>query len=66
VWLSWLELLDWRSYEALTWQPDPGVNVLVGPNGAGKTSVLEAVAYLSSARSFRGTAEEGLVRAGAE
>ncbi len=66
MWLSWLELDDWRSYDSLTWRPDPGVNVLVGPNGAGKTSVLEAVAYLTSLRSFRSGPDEGLVRAGCE
>jgi DNA replication and repair protein RecF len=42
------------------------VNVLVGPNGAGKTSILEAIAYLSSARSFRGSPDEGLIATGAE
>ncbi|MEQ8819237.1 MAG: DNA replication/repair protein RecF [Sumerlaeia bacterium] len=31
----------------------PGVNLLTGANAQGKTSVLEAVAYLSTGRSFR-------------
>jgi DNA replication and repair protein RecF len=66
VWLSWLELDEWRSHPTLAWSPDPGVNVLVGPNGAGKTSILEAVAYLSAVRSFRGSPDEGLIRVGAE
>ncbi len=66
MWLSWLDLEDWRNHPSLTWAPDPGVNVLVGPNGAGKTSILEAIAYLSSPRSFRGSPDEGLIAAGAE
>ena len=62
--LGWLELTDFRSYPALTFTPEEGVNVLVGGNGAGKTTVLEAVAYLSGLRSFRGVPDAALVRRG--
>jgi DNA replication and repair protein RecF len=64
--VGWLELRDFRSYPALRFEPDPGINVLVGGNGAGKTTVLEAVAYLSGLRSFRRTPDNALVRIGAE
>jgi len=64
--LSWLELRDFRSYESLSFSPDPGLNVLIGPNGAGKTNVLEAVGYLSRLSSFRGAPDTALVRTGAE
>ncbi len=37
-----------------------------GENGAGKTSLLEAVAYASTGRSFRAAGREALVRNGAE
>lgn len=60
--LGWLELGDFRCYHELSFRPDEGVNVLVGDNGAGKTSVLEAIAYLGLLRSFRGTADDSLVR----
>jgi DNA replication and repair protein RecF len=60
--LAWLELRDFRSYERLSFQPDPGLNVLVGDNGAGKTNVLEAVGYLSRLGSFRGAPDAALVR----
>jgi len=66
VHLDWLELRDFRSYRALRLQPDPGVNVLVGANGAGKTNVLEAIAYLSTLRSFRRVPDAALVRETAE
>lgn len=64
--LVWLELRDFRSYEALSFRPDPGVNVLVGANGAGKTSVLEAIGYLATLASFRRSPEASMVREGAE
>lgn len=37
----------------------------MGANGTGKTSVLEALAYLGTRRSFRGAPPEALVRSGA-
>ena len=64
--LSWLELVDFRSYETLGWAPDGTVNVLVGANGAGKTNVLESIGYLASLRSFRRVADSVLVRMGAD
>ncbi len=63
--LEWLRLADVRCYHDLDLRPDPGVNVFVGGNGAGKTTILEAVAYLGSMRSFRGTPDEALIRSGA-
>lgn len=62
--LSWLELSGFRSYGSLEFRPDPGLNVLVGPNGSGKTNVIEAIGYLSSLRSFRGSPDAALVRDG--
>lgn len=62
--LSWLELKDFRSYGVLRFEPDPGINVLVGDNGMGKTSVLEAIGYLGSMRSFRSVPDGALVREG--
>lgn len=42
-----------------------GLTVVAGENGAGKTSLLEAIGYTSSLKSFRGSPREALVRAGA-
>ena len=64
--LAWLEMRDFRSYEALEFRPDPGVNVLIGPNGAGKTSVLEAIGYLATLSSFRRSPDAALVRESAD
>ena len=41
-----------------------GVNILYGNNAQGKTNLLEAVWLASSARSFRATREEQLIRFG--
>ncbi len=41
-----------------------GVNILLGNNAQGKTNLLEAVWLASSARSFRATREEQLIRFG--
>ncbi|MBL8603809.1 MAG: DNA replication and repair protein RecF [Myxococcales bacterium] len=41
--------------------PDPRANVLVGANGQGKTSLLEAVDYAATLRSFRGATRAQLV-----
>jgi DNA replication and repair protein RecF len=64
--VDWISLTEFRSYQNLEWHPDPGVNLLLGPNGAGKTNLLEAIAYLSSLRSFRSVTDVSLVFDGAE
>ncbi len=59
-----LELRDFRSYEHLVLEPDPGLTLLVGPNAAGKTNVIEAVRLLTAAQSFRRPSWGELVRWG--
>ena len=65
MYLTWLELSDFRAYDKLRFEPEPGMNVLVGENGAGKTSILEAVGYLGMMKSFRAVPDAALVRDGA-
>lgn len=64
--LAWLELRDVRSYAELAFEPGDGVNVLIGDNGSGKTTILEAIGYLATLRSFRRDPDASLVREGAE
>lgn len=66
MYLEWLTLSGFRSHTTLEWRPDSGVNILVGDNGAGKTNLLEAVSYLASLKSFRGSPDEALVSYEAE
>jgi DNA replication and repair protein RecF len=61
-----LELADFRIFGAAVLEPQAdGTTVITGENGTGKTSVLEAIVYLSTRRSFRGAPVEALVRTGA-
>ncbi len=48
-----LQLRQFRNYQDLNLTFRPGLNVLEGENGVGKTNVVEAIYYLSFARSFR-------------
>jgi len=64
--IEWLALGDYRSYQELEWNPEPGVNILVGPNGAGKTNLLESISYMATLRSFRRAPDAALVADGAE
>jgi DNA replication and repair protein RecF len=65
--LRHLELADFRTFRSAQLSPEPeGTTAITGANGTGKTSVLEALAYLATRRSFRGAPPEAMVRTGAE
>ena len=64
--LSKLTLRDFRNYEALELECDPGVNLIVGNNAQGKTNLLEAIAYAGSGKSFRALKQSEMVRFGAD
>jgi DNA replication and repair protein RecF len=62
--LEHLWLTDFRSYAEAEFQPAPaGITVVTGANGEGKTNLLEAIGYLATLRSFRGSPAESMVRA---
>ena len=41
-----VELADFRSFERVAVDLDPGVSVLVGQNGMGKTNLVEAIGFV--------------------
>jgi len=60
-----VELADFRSYQRVAVDLDPGVTVLVGQNGMGKTNLVEALGYVATLDSHRVATDAPLVRAGA-
>jgi len=60
-----LELVDFRSYERVACDLQPGGNVLVGANGVGKTNFVEALGFVATLGSHRVATDAPLVRAGA-
>ena len=48
-----LELERFRNYVRFQTEFHPRVNLIYGENAQGKTNLLEAVAYLSTARAHR-------------
>ena len=61
-----LELKNFRSYEAAELEFSPEINVLWGENAQGKTNLLEAIAWLTAAKSFRTRRDSELIAFGAE
>src|SRR5438093_12620978 len=64
--LAALWLTDFRCFREAHLRFPPGVTVILGANAQGKTSLLEAVGWAATGRSFRGVADAALVRAGAD
>lgn len=51
--IGWIQLLEFRNYRTLSWNPSPQLNLLIGANAQGKTNLLEALGFLTTGRSFR-------------
>lgn len=66
MFVTHLQLVDFRSYPAIELPLGPGVTTFVGANGQGKTNLVEAIDYLATLASHRVSSEVPLVRAGAE
>ena len=59
-----LAVHDFRSWESVDLDLEPGVSVLVGANGQGKTNLVEALGYVATLGSHRVSSDAPLVRAG--
>ncbi|RCV53964.1 DNA replication/repair protein RecF [Marinitenerispora sediminis] len=66
MYVSHLQLADYRSYESAYLELEPGISTFVGPNGQGKTNLVEAIGYVATLGSHRVATDAPLVRRGAE
>ena len=62
MWISQLDLTQWRNHESSRLLCPVGVTVLVGPNGHGKTNIVEAIRYLATLGSHRVASAAPLIR----
>lgn len=60
-----LELRDFRSWQELQVDLEPGITIFLGRNGFGKTNIVEAIGYLAHLSSHRVSTDAPLVRANA-
>ena len=65
MYVSHLQLSDFRSYPGVELTLPRGRSALVGPNGQGKTNLVEAVNYAATLGSHRVASDPALVRLGA-
>ncbi|HEY4019874.1 MAG TPA: DNA replication/repair protein RecF [Pseudonocardiaceae bacterium] len=65
MFVSHLQVSDFRSWEQADLAFEPGPNVLLGSNGQGKTNLVEALGYLATLSSHRVATDAPLVRLGA-
>ncbi|APR83894.1 DNA recombination and repair protein RecF [Minicystis rosea] len=63
--LERLRVRDFRNLARVELEPAPRVNVIAGNNGHGKTSLLEAIYFVATSRSFRTHRAAELVSHGA-
>lgn len=56
-----LNLRNWRNYNELNLELQPGTTLFYGPNAAGKTSLLEALYFLATTKSPRTSADRELI-----
>lgn len=64
--VSKLSLRNFRNYAGLDVEFSPGLNFIVGDNAEGKTNIVEAINFLSIARSWRTSENRELIKTGAE
>ena len=59
-----LKIKNFRNHNYLSYDFKPGINIFTGNNGVGKTNIVEAIYYLSLARSFRTQEDKDLIKEG--
>ena len=66
MYLKSLELKDFRNYESLSIELDPGTNIIFGQNAQGKTNILEAIYMSGVAKSHRASRDAEMIRFGCD
>jgi len=61
VWLTQLDLTQWRNHQDTHIGLTQGVTTFVGPNGQGKTNIVEAIRYLATLSSHRVSGSQALI-----
>ncbi|AYF97835.1 DNA replication/repair protein RecF [Protaetiibacter intestinalis] len=64
MFVSHLELADFRNYTSASVALVPGPNLFVGSNGQGKTNLVESINYLATLGSHRVSGDQALIRQG--
>ncbi|HRD22675.1 MAG TPA: DNA replication and repair protein RecF [Candidatus Hydrothermia bacterium] len=59
-----ISLTFFRNFHEKNFKFEDGLNFIIGPNGSGKTNILEAIGYLSQAKSFRKVADKDVISLG--
>ena len=59
-----IKLINFRSYENVSIDLAPGINIFIGDNGSGKTNILEAIYILSLTKSNRILHDADLIKFG--
>lgn len=62
MWVSELDVQQWRNHAHTTVYLEKGVTLFIGPNGQGKTNMVEALYYLSTLSSHRVSSSAALIR----
>ncbi len=66
MYLSRLELKNFRNYKKLKLKLSSGINIFIGDNAQGKTNVLESIYVLALTKSSRFGAENNLIQQGCD
>ena len=61
MFIKTLTIHNFRNHTSKELSFNPGINIITGANASGKTNIVEAVYYLSLARSFRGVDDTDLI-----
>lgn len=61
-----LTIHNFRNHSSKEFDFSKGINLITGVNASGKTNIVEAIYYLSLARSFKGVENSDIIKQGSE